>query len=67
MATDINLNIKIIEAARPEGEVFNTRLFAYFGGGRYEQVTFDCDCGMPCPQGRISSLPRCAIWIATDS
>jgi hypothetical protein len=59
-----NNEIELVVANRPSGDVARTRLFAYFGGRRYEQVECDCRVGMPCAQGHVGMSPRCRIWKA---
>ena len=57
------MTLKVEEANRPDGDVAETRVFAYFGGKRYEQIRCDCSCAMPCPQGKTGSSTRCTIWV----
>ncbi len=59
--------IEIEEAIRPSGDTATTKLFAYFGGQRYERVKCDCHCGMPCAQRRTGSMSRCWIWTLSES
>ena len=58
------MRIELVVADRPEHDMAHTRLFAYFGGQRYEQVECDCHVGMPCVQGHIGQSVRCRIWKA---
>jgi len=54
--------IELVVADRPDGDVARTKLFAYFGGRRYEQIMCDCSVAMPCSQGHIGMRERCCIW-----